>query len=162
MDDKRKKTFNNDVTDRNVNLWKKKSLNQRNDSPDKSPFQKNQNSPQKTYKLPEKEFSAMRNTANKYAVLSDMNPEEKAELNTMKDRIIVDQYLDMKLQPTVQVKKNWSKDMLAYFNTKWEEDRNKEREAQTENVEDVIDKGKNESSSWPGNEVNGNDTTVLN
>ena len=104
----------------------------------------------------------MRNTANKYAVLSDMNPEEKAELNTMKDRIIVDQYLDMKLQPTVQVKKNWSKDMLAYFNTKWEEDRNKEREAQTENVEDVIDVEKNDISSWTGNEVNGMDTTVLN
>ena len=51
--------------------------------------------------------------------------------------------------------------MLVYFNTKWEEDRIKEREAQTENVEDVIDKEKNERSSWTG-KVNGMDTTVLN
>ncbi|PWA58708.1 hypothetical protein CTI12_AA397300 [Artemisia annua] len=164
MGDTKKQEGNNGGMDRNGNVWKKKAMNNNHNqnAADKRPVQNNQQSPQKTWKLPEKEINAMRNTANKYVVLSDMNSKEKDAFNTMKDRSIVDQYLNMKLQPIVQVKTNWSKDMLSYFNTKWEEDRKKEREAQSENLEDVIDKEKNTSSSWTRNEVNGKDTTILN
>ncbi|GKA95601.1 hypothetical protein Tco_0817696 [Tanacetum coccineum] len=53
---------------------------------------------------------ALRNSQNKFASLKNLS--EKQELNLLKDRIIVDQYLNKKLQPTCVETNNWSKDMI--------------------------------------------------
>nr|GEW37385.1 RNA-directed DNA polymerase, eukaryota, reverse transcriptase zinc-binding domain protein [Tanacetum cinerariifolium] len=44
----------------------------------------------------------------------------------LKERMIVDKFLDKKIQPTVSEAMSWSKDMVSYFKDKWEEDRKKE------------------------------------
>lgn len=116
----------------------------------------------KTWTLQEKEINAIRSTANKYVVLGSMDKEDSADLNMLKDRTIVDDYLNMKLQPSIQLRKNWSADMNNYFKTKREEDRMKEREAQKDPIEDVIENENTSNIGWIGNEVNGSDTTILN
>lgn len=52
--------------------------------------------------------------------------------------------------------------MIYYFKVKWEEDRMKEREAQDEQYENVLE-GRNEVASMcSANEVSGMSTIVLN
>ena len=54
----------------------------------------------KAWNLKEKEAEEMRKTANKYSVLSSLPDDDDQEIRILKDRIIVDQYLNKKLQPT--------------------------------------------------------------
>ncbi|GKC45461.1 RNA-directed DNA polymerase, eukaryota, reverse transcriptase zinc-binding domain protein [Tanacetum coccineum] len=75
---------------------------------------------------------------NKYVVLEEEETDERTKLKSLKYRMLVDQYLNKKMQPTCVEAQNWSKDMISYFKLKWEEDRMKEMESQQENIEDVI------------------------
>ncbi|PWA48899.1 RNA-directed DNA polymerase, eukaryota, Reverse transcriptase zinc-binding domain protein [Artemisia annua] len=60
-------------------------------------------------------LASMRKSANKFSVLGNVEEEEMHELNMLKDRMIVDQYLNNKIQPTVRESQIWSKDMIVYF-----------------------------------------------
>ncbi|GKC26370.1 RNA-directed DNA polymerase, eukaryota, reverse transcriptase zinc-binding domain protein [Tanacetum coccineum] len=57
--------------------------------------------------------------------------------------MIVDKYLNIKLQPSSNVTKNWSKEMMNYFKKSWEADKEKERDKSLDDmeglVEDVLD-----------------------
>ncbi|GJS16947.1 RNA-directed DNA polymerase, eukaryota, reverse transcriptase zinc-binding domain protein [Tanacetum coccineum] len=64
-------------------------------------FQGKVNSTFNKYQIREEQIKAIKTTANKYVVLSQNELEEKSELNMLKDRIIVDQYLNQKLQPSL-------------------------------------------------------------
>ncbi|GJS54034.1 hypothetical protein Tco_0627396 [Tanacetum coccineum] len=55
--------------------------------------------------------------------LLDDNP---IEFNTLKDRMIVDQFLNKKIQPSVMEISKWSNDMVKYFKERWEEDRKRD------------------------------------
>ncbi|GJV47844.1 RNA-directed DNA polymerase, eukaryota, reverse transcriptase zinc-binding domain protein [Tanacetum coccineum] len=83
-------------------------------------------------------LSAIEKSSNKYAVLEEEVLDENTELKQLKDRMIVDHYLNEKIQPTCSESQNWSKDMIAYFKLKWEEDRLKEKDDQMEDIEDVM------------------------
>ncbi|PWA97653.1 WD40 repeat-containing protein [Artemisia annua] len=76
---------------------------------------------------------------NKYEVLNKDTDEERNELNILKDRRVVDEYLNKKLQPTCTELKNWTKDMEDYFKTQWEIDRLKEQEDRVNSEEDVME-----------------------
>ncbi|GJT17403.1 RNA-directed DNA polymerase, eukaryota, reverse transcriptase zinc-binding domain protein [Tanacetum coccineum] len=65
--------------------------------------------------------------------------DKRTKLKSLKDRILVDQYLNKKMQPTCAEAQNRSKDMISYFKLKWEEDRMKEKESQHEDIEDVME-----------------------
>nr|GEV70451.1 hypothetical protein [Tanacetum cinerariifolium] len=65
---------------------------------------------------------------NKFVGFEKNDTDEQQELNQLKDTMIVDQYLNKKLQPSCSETNNWSKDMIYYFKIKWEEDRAKEKE----------------------------------
>ncbi|GJX45179.1 RNA-directed DNA polymerase, eukaryota, reverse transcriptase zinc-binding domain protein [Tanacetum coccineum] len=98
---------------------------------------------------------------NKFAVFEKNDMDEQQELNQLKDMMIVDQYLNKKLQLSCSKTNNWSKDMIYYFKTKWEEDRAKEKEGNDESNEDVND-GRNDAVNMcSANVVSGMGTTVL-
>ncbi|PWA35942.1 hypothetical protein CTI12_AA604430 [Artemisia annua] len=65
------------------------------------------------------------------------------ELRILKDRMVVDVYLNNKIQPTCAEDKNWTKDMEDYFNKQWDIDRLKEKENEEMNVEDAME-GRND------------------
>ncbi|GJV20529.1 hypothetical protein Tco_1369549 [Tanacetum coccineum] len=77
---------------------------------------------------------------NKFEVLKEVNANEDSEVRTLKDRMLVDVYLNKKIQPTCSEASNWSKDMIKYFKDQWEIDRLKKQEDQGKNAEDVFDK----------------------
>ncbi|GJY69516.1 ATPase, F1/V1/A1 complex, alpha/beta subunit [Tanacetum coccineum] len=97
---------------------------------------------------------------NMFAPLDDMS--EKHELNVLKDRMIVDQYLNKKLQPTCAETTNWSKDMISYFKQKWDENRLKEAEENNEKNEDVLIGENIAAQRCSANDVNGEETSILN
>ncbi|GJS14636.1 RNA-directed DNA polymerase, eukaryota, reverse transcriptase zinc-binding domain protein [Tanacetum coccineum] len=49
------------------------------------------------------------------------------EIRILKERMIIDKFLNQKMQPTLIESMTWSKDMIYYFKEKWEEDREKQR-----------------------------------
>ncbi|GJX26485.1 hypothetical protein Tco_0232781 [Tanacetum coccineum] len=55
------------------------------------------------------------------------NEDNDQEIRILKKRMIVDKFLNQKMQPTLIELMTWSKDMIYYFKEKWEEDRQKER-----------------------------------
>ncbi|GJV13899.1 RNA-directed DNA polymerase, eukaryota, reverse transcriptase zinc-binding domain protein [Tanacetum coccineum] len=83
--------------------------------------------------------STQERNANKFSVLIEESYEESNELRTLKDRIVVDQFLNKKLQPTCKKVSSWSKDMIQYFKDQWEIDRLKEQGNQRKEVEDVYE-----------------------
>ncbi|GKC48607.1 RNA-directed DNA polymerase, eukaryota, reverse transcriptase zinc-binding domain protein [Tanacetum coccineum] len=88
----------------------------------------------KVWPIHKETLNAMKKTSNKYAVLSEMNEDARNDFNVLKDRIIVDQYLNKKLQPSIQETKDWTKDMISYFKEKLEEDRLKEKNSTDEKI----------------------------
>ncbi|GJV35563.1 RNA-directed DNA polymerase, eukaryota, reverse transcriptase zinc-binding domain protein [Tanacetum coccineum] len=61
----------------------------------------------------------LRKSANKYVVLSD--DENIIEVDPFIDkRLIVDEFIKKKLQPTCEETKDWNNDMINYFKYQWE------------------------------------------
>ncbi|GJY18324.1 hypothetical protein Tco_0389815 [Tanacetum coccineum] len=80
----------------------------------------------KQWPLKQNEFEAMKKTANKFRILQSLPDDNPVEINTFKDRMIIDQFLNRKIQPSVLEINNWSNDMIKCFKEKWEEDRKRD------------------------------------
>ncbi|GJW60304.1 RNA-directed DNA polymerase, eukaryota, reverse transcriptase zinc-binding domain protein [Tanacetum coccineum] len=76
--------------------------------------------------------------ANKFAALNDME-EENDDLKNLKGRMIVDAFLNKKVQPNCIEVKNWTQDMIKYYKNQWEINRQKETEEINEDIEDVLE-----------------------
>ncbi|PWA50867.1 hypothetical protein CTI12_AA469830 [Artemisia annua] len=120
------------------------------------------NNEKNKWKVREEDVEALRRSANKYAVLESHEEEERQEVNLLKDRQIVDMYLNKKEKPTKEVLSNWSKDMANYFNTQWEIDRIKEKEDSLIEIEEVMENNSETGNMLVEDEIQGRDKTVLN
>nr|GEZ15784.1 hypothetical protein [Tanacetum cinerariifolium] len=60
-------------------------------------------------------------SANKYAVLSGEDNEELEMDPYIKNRLVVDEFVKKKLQPSVSETKEWTEDMIKYFKEAWED-----------------------------------------
>ncbi|GJZ00683.1 RNA-directed DNA polymerase, eukaryota, reverse transcriptase zinc-binding domain protein [Tanacetum coccineum] len=76
---------------------------------------------------------------NKFSVLDEENINKSNEMRILKDRKVVDQFLNKRMQPTCKEASYLTKDMVKYFHNQWEINRLKENEDQGENVEDVYE-----------------------
>ncbi|GKB34767.1 hypothetical protein Tco_0879709 [Tanacetum coccineum] len=99
-----------------------------------------QNNIVKIWPLEKETFTVMRNTVNKYNILDTLIDDNVKELNTLKDRMIVNKFLNVKLQPIMNDASSWSNDMIKYFMEKWEENRKKGLKENVEEMKDVIEK----------------------
>ncbi|GKA59381.1 RNA-directed DNA polymerase, eukaryota, reverse transcriptase zinc-binding domain protein [Tanacetum coccineum] len=86
------------------------------------------------WNVKEKEVVEIRKTANKYFVLDSLPEDNDQELRMLKDRMIVDKFLNKNLQPSPEEAKAWSRDMIQYFKDKWEEKRQSTNEDESEDV----------------------------
>ncbi|GJX59135.1 RNA-directed DNA polymerase, eukaryota, reverse transcriptase zinc-binding domain protein [Tanacetum coccineum] len=106
-----------------------------------------------TWTIQEEILSAIKKTKNKYAIFEEEEYDEEIELRLLKDRMIVDNYINKSIQPTCSETQNWSKDMISYFKQKWEE-----KEVMKEVFEDVME-GENVSAKMcSANEISGLET----
>ncbi|PWA51380.1 hypothetical protein CTI12_AA463630 [Artemisia annua] len=99
---------------------------------------------------------------NRYEVLSKDTTEERNDLRIMKDRMVVDEYLNKKIQPTCTELKDWTKDMEDYFKKQWEIDRIKEKEEGINNVEDVMEGVSEMAQTMASENVIGLSQAILN
>ncbi|GJY15028.1 hypothetical protein Tco_0385450 [Tanacetum coccineum] len=95
------------------------------------------NSTPKIWKVCLENVKELKKSANKYAVLSD-NESELGGMDPVIDkRLIVDELIKKKMQPTCDESKDWSYDMISYFKYKWKEMENKDKEENSDE-EDVF------------------------
>ncbi|PWA52231.1 hypothetical protein CTI12_AA456650 [Artemisia annua] len=99
-------------------------------------------------------------TVNKYGVLEEVE-DESNEMEILKGRMTVDDFLNKKLKPNAIEITKWTPDMLKYFKEQEELDRIKEAEELNGNIEDVLEGTSGIAKGLSANEVSGRDTTVL-
>nr|GEY91240.1 zinc knuckle CX2CX4HX4C [Tanacetum cinerariifolium] len=90
----------------------------------------------KNGKIQDKEVGVQ--STNKYAVLEELE-DESVELVKSKGRMIVDVFLNKKLQPNIIENKDWTQNMVKYFKKQWKNDRQKEEEEMNVDIEDVME-----------------------
>ncbi|GKA92394.1 ATPase, F1/V1/A1 complex, alpha/beta subunit [Tanacetum coccineum] len=92
------------------------------------------------WNVKDKEVDELIRTANKYYVLKFLPKDNDQELRMLKEKMIVDKFLDKKVQPILIESIYWLKDMIRYLKEKWEKDRPLEMNVESEEaeVEDVI------------------------
>ncbi|GKB78677.1 RNA-directed DNA polymerase, eukaryota, reverse transcriptase zinc-binding domain protein [Tanacetum coccineum] len=78
------------------------------------------------WNVKEKVVEEIRNTANKFSILNSLPEDNDQEIRILKGRMILDEFLNKKMQPNLIESMTWSKDMINYFKEKWEKDRQKE------------------------------------
>ncbi|GJU03987.1 RNA-directed DNA polymerase, eukaryota, reverse transcriptase zinc-binding domain protein [Tanacetum coccineum] len=76
---------------------------------------------------------------NSFCILRDLDDGNIQGMNMLKDKIIVDKYLNIKMQPSLSVTKNWSKEMKNYFQRSWEAGREKERNKRLDDMEGFVE-----------------------
>ncbi|GKB79501.1 ATPase, F1/V1/A1 complex, alpha/beta subunit [Tanacetum coccineum] len=86
---------------------------------DESKVQKNK------WNVKEKVVEEIRKSANKFSILNTLPEDDDHEIRILKGRMIVDEFLNKKMQPNLIESMTWSKDMINYFKEKWESDRQK-------------------------------------
>ncbi|GJU83409.1 hypothetical protein Tco_1285774 [Tanacetum coccineum] len=97
---------------------------------------------------------------NKFATLNEIG-EEDDELEKLKGRMVVDVFLNKKIQPNFIEVKSWTQDMVKYFKEQWEIDRNKEVKEVKESIEDVLETSSRIAKELSIEEMEGMDTTIL-
>ncbi|GKC05519.1 putative receptor-like protein kinase [Tanacetum coccineum] len=145
-------------------LKRKKDVGKKDQNDNQSKKVEEDNTTQETNKgrssgwtIQEEILTAIQKSKNRYVVLEDEEYNEERELRQLKYRMIVDNYLNKKIQPTCSETQNWSKDMISYFKQKWEENVNLQ-----EDEEDVMN-GENMSANMcAANEISGLETTLWN
>ncbi|GJY65994.1 RNA-directed DNA polymerase, eukaryota, reverse transcriptase zinc-binding domain protein [Tanacetum coccineum] len=131
---------NNNPTRKNVNENKNQVYTEKQaNNNDQAKNDGNNTEVRKQWPLKTKEYNAMKHTSNKYFVIDTLPEDNVIEMTVMKDRMIFDQFLNKKLQPSATEASSWSQDMIRYFKEKWEEDRRKEKEEGNGNLEDVLE-----------------------
>ncbi|GKE38383.1 RNA-directed DNA polymerase, eukaryota, reverse transcriptase zinc-binding domain protein [Tanacetum coccineum] len=74
----------------------------------------------KVWNVGKDNIEELRKSASKYAVLSD--EDNNIEVDPFLDkRLIVDEFIKKKLQPTCEETRDWNYDMINYFKIQWEE-----------------------------------------
>ncbi|GJW32974.1 RNA-directed DNA polymerase, eukaryota, reverse transcriptase zinc-binding domain protein [Tanacetum coccineum] len=77
-------------------------------------------------------------TNNKFDALNDLE-EDSGELDELKGRMIVDVFLNKKIQPDLIEVESWTQDMIKYFKNQWEIDRQQEKEEMNGEINDVLE-----------------------
>ncbi|GKD36844.1 hypothetical protein Tco_1257051 [Tanacetum coccineum] len=133
-------------------VWKKKVMNEgkHNKTKNTDLEKKGKN----TYKR-----EGLRNV-NKFATFNEIG-EEDDELEKLKGRMVVDVFLNKKIQPNFIKVKSWTQDMVKYFKEQWEIDRNKEVKEVKESIEDVLETSSRIAKELSIEEMEGMDTTIL-
>ncbi|GJT23295.1 hypothetical protein Tco_0893232 [Tanacetum coccineum] len=112
----------------------------------------------------EKEKAMKRN--NKFSVLGGIIDDDQQEINLLKDKMIVDKYLNLKLQPSSEEIKNRSQEVIKYFKRAWDTDREKEKNDILDGlegiVEDVLEDESLAARKVIANEMNGSCSSLLN
>ncbi|PWA98940.1 hypothetical protein CTI12_AA014200 [Artemisia annua] len=111
----------------------------------------------RVWNLKAKEAEGMKQSVNKYAVLHSLPEDDDQELRILKDRMIVDQFLNKNVQPTPSEAANWTEDMRKYH-TKKSVITEGNSNADT-SVEDVVSDAEGITKNM---EVNGLGTQMLN
>ncbi|GKC14605.1 RNA-directed DNA polymerase, eukaryota, reverse transcriptase zinc-binding domain protein, partial [Tanacetum coccineum] len=76
---------------------------------------------------------------NRYSVLEGINEDNQQDLNMLKDKMLVDKYLNLKVQPSSSEIKNWSQEMIKYFKRAWDADKEKEKNDALDGMEGIIE-----------------------
>ncbi|PWA56292.1 hypothetical protein CTI12_AA419720 [Artemisia annua] len=72
--------------------------------------------PKKAWTVNNVILDALKKTSNKYHVLGEYDANDADEMNDIRCKEIVDEYIRLKKEPSEEVLKTWNDDMIGYFN----------------------------------------------
>ncbi|GKB55580.1 RNA-directed DNA polymerase, eukaryota, reverse transcriptase zinc-binding domain protein [Tanacetum coccineum] len=95
------------------------------------------NSQRKIWNVGENVIKDVRDTANKFSVLQDIEEESTMMKMSLREKNVVEKYVKEKIQLSINESRDWSKEMIAYFKECWKEhyDKNKEKEDEDTDIE---------------------------
>lgn len=99
---------------------------------------------------------------NQFEALNGVVETDDQELSILKGRMVVDSFLNKKLQPSCLESSTWTQDMIRYFKDQWELDRLKEKEDAQKNQEDVLENRNAIAQTMAADNVMGMSKAVLN
>ncbi|GJV91106.1 hypothetical protein Tco_1538919 [Tanacetum coccineum] len=106
----------------------------------------------KVWNVGKDNIEELRKSASKYAVLSD--EENNIEVDPFLDkRLIVDEFIKKKLQPTCEETRDWNYDMINYFKIKWEAMERQDLECSDD--DDVFEMNDQATQSFIANKIVG-------
>nr|GEU99436.1 RNA-directed DNA polymerase, eukaryota, reverse transcriptase zinc-binding domain protein [Tanacetum cinerariifolium] len=63
----------------------------------------------------------IRSTVNKFFVLKTLPKDNDQEIRILNGRMIIDKFLNEKIQPTLKESVTWTRDMINYFKNRWDD-----------------------------------------
>ena len=84
-------------------------------------------SPRKAYNVGKEAMQAVKNTANKYAILGEQEEDVEVLSLSNQDKETVDKYVEAKSKPSDNVVGKWKQGMFSYFTKSWETKYGKEQ-----------------------------------
>ncbi|GKE00282.1 hypothetical protein Tco_1388265 [Tanacetum coccineum] len=123
---------------------------------------KNKHLQKKAWSVHGEILSAMRRSANKYTVLEMYDINEQGELNDMRNRELVDDFISQKRDPTDAEMLKWNIDMVAYYKQRKEELVNKGKASSVQSKQiieedDVFQDDSGMAQCMEGDEIRGMD-----
>ncbi|GJX19091.1 hypothetical protein Tco_0221768 [Tanacetum coccineum] len=115
---------------------------------------------EKVWNIRKSNVEELKRSANKYDVLSEVNVENARKSNEelmIDRRLIVDEFVKKKLQPSISDTKDWSYDMINYFKYTWEA---MERRMNEKSDEEVVMENTDVVQSIIANEVIGKESDL--
>ncbi|GKA67747.1 RNA-directed DNA polymerase, eukaryota, reverse transcriptase zinc-binding domain protein [Tanacetum coccineum] len=112
-----------------------------NNSDPKSNGSKN---PRKSWKISKENVEELKRSANKFSVLTEEDRHDEEVDIIIDKRLIVDEFIKKKLQPSVNETKDWDYDMINYFKYSWEAmEKNENELSDDEDVNDSMNQAVN-------------------
>ncbi|PWA92557.1 ATPase, F1/V1/A1 complex, alpha/beta subunit, Zinc knuckle CX2CX4HX4C [Artemisia annua] len=125
---------------------------------------KNQSSPKKTWSVPGEIVEAMKKSANKYSILEMYDVNELGELNDIRNKEIVDEFISQNKCLSDNELQKWNFDMVAYYKQKvklMEDKGNKQPNSCGNEVNDVYEDESGVAQCMEGDVVKGLDGGIL-
>ncbi|GJZ84343.1 RNA-directed DNA polymerase, eukaryota, reverse transcriptase zinc-binding domain protein [Tanacetum coccineum] len=127
----------NDKSEEFVNVKNRKSNDNDKVNEQQDKYTTPPNSQRKIWNVGENVIKDVRDTANKFSVLQDIEEESTMMKMSLREKNVVEKYVKEKIQLSINESRDWSKEMIAYFKECWKEhyDKNKEKEDEDTDIE---------------------------
>ncbi|GJY29764.1 hypothetical protein Tco_0405531 [Tanacetum coccineum] len=134
VNEKSKKSNDNEI--KSIDTGIGRNMQQNNQM---RPFQKKEVVNKKIWKVGENVINDVRDTANKFSVLQEIEEEYIMMKLNLREMNMVKRFVKEKIQPSINESKDWTKEMIGYFKECWKEHYDKNKEVEDEGTDIELD-----------------------
>ncbi|GJU33568.1 RNA-directed DNA polymerase, eukaryota, reverse transcriptase zinc-binding domain protein [Tanacetum coccineum] len=117
-----------------LNIEQMKKVNEEHDK-----YNTPSGSKRKVWSVGENVIKDVRDTANKFSVLQEIEEESTMMKMNLREKSMVEKFVKEKIQPSINEAKDWTKEMIEYFKECWKEHYDKSKEVENEGTDIELD-----------------------